>query len=101
MVLTPTMTLTAMVKAATATEVRLKERVTARQAMRPSTPNKAPASGRNRRISSIKAAGVKNAPPTRKHISAAKLNNQALIGQCQQQDADEIEQQRGKRDLRQ
>ena len=39
--LTPTMTLTAIVNAATATEVRLNDRVIERAASRPSTPKSA------------------------------------------------------------
>ena len=50
MVLTPTITLTAMVSAATATEVRLSERVIARHAIVPSTPKTAPPTGSKRRI---------------------------------------------------
>ena len=74
MTLTPTITLTAMVNAATATEVRLKDRVIERAASLPKTPKSAVETGSSNRISRISAAGVNMAPPTMMHSEAAKLS---------------------------
>ena len=74
MALTPTITLTATVKAATATAVRLKERMTARAASRPTTPKTDAAGPPSRRIATTIAAGVKSAPPTTMQSSAANPN---------------------------
>ena len=73
MTLTPTITLTAMVNAATAIEVRLSERVTARGAMRPKTPNIHMVKGAAKRIMTIKTMGVNKALPITMQNNAPKL----------------------------
>ncbi len=82
MTLTPTITLTAIVSAATAIEVRLSERVTARGAMRPSRPKIVSVSGRSQRMASVSTMGVKKALPTTMQNSAAKLTTILRVGSC-------------------
>jgi hypothetical protein len=73
MTLTPTITLTAIVSAATAIEVRLRERVTARGAIRPNTPKMRDVNGEATRIMIINTMGVKSALPITMQNNAPKL----------------------------
>jgi len=80
MIPTPTITLTAIVNAATAIAVRLRERITSRGAMRPTTPNNRAVSGVIRRMAAIRASGVSRALPTTIRNRAAKLTVTLRVG---------------------
>ena len=89
MIDTPTMTDTAVISAAMAMEVRLRERTMSRGAMRPSTPSSPALSGATRRMASAVTGGASSAaamstannpakavssPPPRSQRSAAPMS---------------------------
>ncbi len=70
---TPTVTETAIIRAATATAVRLSEATTPRLAIRPRLPKSRPNGGRISRMRTTVAPGVSRAKPSTMSRRAAKL----------------------------